>query len=623
MESKLLEYYNRELAYLREMGAEFAERYPKVAGRLGMRGIEVADPYTERLMEGFAFLTSRVQMKMDAEFPRFSQRLLEMIAPNYLAPTPSMAIAEIQPDSSRGDLSKGFIVPRGTMMDSLALKKTGVTCSYTTAHEVNLLPLKIEKVELGGVPADLPLAQLGLSQRGINSALRIRIACDGPQNLGHLDFDRLEFFLGGPDIDALKLLELVMEHHAGIVCQTVSPQPQRQLLASDALRQEGFEPDQALLPDDLRNFDGYRLLQEYFAFPARFRFISLSGLSRLIQRCEDEKAFDIFILLDKSDEQLERVVDASHLALHCTPVINLFPKVAARQKLSEGQHEYHLVVDNIRPLDYEIYAVKKIFGSVDGQRDDQTFRPFWSTWSGDAGNYGAYFSQRREQRVLSEHALRYGTRTGYIGSEVFVSLVDEQHAPWQENLRYISAEVLCTSRDLPLMLQQELGQFIMADSMPVKSLTLRKGPTPPRPALAEGFSTWRLISQLQMNYLSLMDSENEEGAAALRQLLGLYANLAETPVARQVEGVRHCVLEPVHRRVPEPGPVVFARGIGITLTVDERAFSGASPWLFGSVLERLFARLVSINSFTEFTLQSQQRGEIGYWAPRMGKRALL
>ncbi|WP_165745269.1 type VI secretion system baseplate subunit TssF, partial [Enterobacter hormaechei] len=449
------------------------------------------------------------------------------------------------------------------------------------------------------------------------------IACDGPQHLGHLDFDRLEFFLSGPDIEALKLLELVMEHHAGIVCQTVSKQPQRQLLSSDALRQEGFDADQALLPDDLRNFDGYRLLQEYFAFPARFRFISLSGLGKLIQRCEDEKAFDIFILLDKSDDQLERVVDASHLALHCTPVINLFPKVAARQKLSESQHEYHLVVDNIRPLDYEIYAVKKIYASADGQRDDQTFRPFWSTWSGDAGNYGAYFSLRREQRVLSEHALRYGTRTGYIGSEVFVSLVDAQHAPWQENLRYISAEVLCTSRDLPLMLQQELGQFIMADSMPVKALTLRKGPTPPRPALAEGFSTWRLISQLQMNYLSLMDSENEEGAAALRQLLGLYANLAETPVARQVDGVRHCVLEPVHRRVPEPGPVVFARGIGITLTVDERVFSGASPWLFGSVLERLFARLVSINSFTEFTLKSQQRGEIGYWAPRMGKRALV
>ncbi len=133
MDSKLLDYYNRELAYLREMGAEFAEQYPKVAGRLGMRGIDVADPYIERLMEGFAFLTSRVQLKMDAEFPRFSQRLLEIIYPNYLSPTPSMAIAELQPDSSKGDISNGFVGPRGTMMDSQTLKKSGITCSYATA----------------------------------------------------------------------------------------------------------------------------------------------------------------------------------------------------------------------------------------------------------------------------------------------------------------------------------------------------------------------------------------------------------------------------------------------------------------------------------------------------------
>jgi type VI secretion system protein ImpG len=215
-----------------------------------------------------------------------------------------MAIAEIQPDSSRGDLSKGFIVPRGTMMDSLALKNRRDLQLY---HGARGQPAAAENRQgrAGRRARRSAAGAAGPEPTGINSALRIRIACDGPQNLGHLDFDRL-FFLGGPDIEALKLLELVMEHHAGIVCQTVSPQPQRQLLASDALRQEGFESDQALLPDDLRNFDGYRLLQEYFAFPARFRFISLSGLSRLIQRCEDEKAFDIFILLDKSDEQLER-----------------------------------------------------------------------------------------------------------------------------------------------------------------------------------------------------------------------------------------------------------------------------------------------------------------------------
>lgn len=364
MDSKLLDYYNRELAYLREMGAEFAEQYPKVAGRLGMRGIDVADPYIERLMEGFAFLTSRVQLKMDAEFPRFSQRLLEIIYPNYLSPTPSMAIAELQPDSSKGDISNGFVVPRGTMMDSQTLKKSGITCSYATAHDVTLQPVRIAAVELGGIPADIPLASLGLQHSGCVSALRIRLECYESVTLNNLQLDQLMFYLAGPDMQAQQLLELLMQHSVGLVCQTVEPQPQRRALALDGLRQEGFAAEQALLPNDLRNFEGYRLLQEYFAFPARFQFFSVNGLRPLLQSVREGKKalrqFEIVVLLDRHDAALERVVDAAHLALHCTPVINLFPKVAERIAINEKNHEYHLVVDNIRPLDYEVFSVQRL-----------------------------------------------------------------------------------------------------------------------------------------------------------------------------------------------------------------------------------------------------------------------
>lgn len=339
MDSKLLDYYNRELAYLREMGAEFAEQYPKVAGRLGMRGIDVADPYIERLMEGFAFLTSRVQLKMDAEFPRFSQRLLEIIYPNYLSPTPSMAIAELQPDSSKGDISNGFVVPRGTMMDSQTLKKNGITCSYTTAHDVTLQPVRIAGVELGGIPADIPLASLGLQHSGCVSALRIRLECYESVTLNNLQLDQLMFYLAGPDMQAQQLLELLMQHSVGLIGQTVETQPQRRALALDGLRQEGFAAEQALLPNDLRNFEGYRLLQEYFAFPARFQFFSVNGLRPLLQSVREGKKalrqFEIVVLLDRHDAALERVVDAAHLALHCTPVINLFPKVAERIAINE------------------------------------------------------------------------------------------------------------------------------------------------------------------------------------------------------------------------------------------------------------------------------------------------
>ncbi|AHG20839.1 type VI secretion system protein ImpG [Chania multitudinisentens RB-25] len=628
MNRKLLEYYNRELTYLREMGAEFAENYPKVAGRLGMQGIDIADPYIERLMEGVAFLTSRVQLKMDAEFPRFSQRLLEIIYPNYLAPTPSMAIAELHPDSNKGDISAGFLVPRGTMLDSLMLKKNGVTCSYTTAHDVTLQPVRLKGVELGGLPADLPLASLGLQHSGGVSALRIKLECYETVALNHLKLDQLMFYLSGNDIHAQQLQELIMQHTVGLVCQTVEAQPQRRALPQHALQQEGFEPEQALLPNDLRNFDGYRLLQEYFAFPARFQFFSIGCLQPLLQSVpEGKKAprqFEIVLLLDKQDPALERVVDVSHLTLHCTPVINLFPKIAERISISEKNHEYHLVVDNIRPLDYEIFSVQRLVGSSREKRHEQEFRHFYATQGTDNSNYGAYFSLRREQRTLSERARRYGTRTGYVGSEVFISLVDEHQSPWHSDLKYLSADVLCTSRDLPLaLLQQEHGHFVMPDSLPVKQVTLKKGPTPPRAALSEGITTWQLISQLQLNYLSLMDTDPEQGAASLRQLLSLYGDLSEPAIAKKIQGIRHCKLRPIHRRVPEPGPIVFARGIAIDLTVDEQAFSGGSAYLLGCVLERLFSRMVSINSFTEMQLISQQRGEIAWWPARIGKRALI
>ncbi|MFD1200016.1 type VI secretion system baseplate subunit TssF [Brucella gallinifaecis] len=628
MESRFLDYYNRELVYLREMGAEFAEQYPKVAGRLGMCGIDVADSYIERLMEGFAFLTARIQLKMDAAFPCFSQSLLEIIYPNYLSPTPSMAIAELHPDSSKGGISNGFMVPRGTIMDSQTLKKDGTTCSYTTAHDVMLQPVRLVSAELGGIPADIPLISLGLHNSSCLSALRIRLECYESVALNDLHLDQLMFYLAGPEMHAQQLLELLMQHSVGLICQTVEAQPQRQALPLDALCQEGFAADQALLPNDLRNFEGYRLLQEYFAFPARCQFFSISGLGLLLQRVRKEKKalrqFEIVVLLDRQNAALEQLVDVNHFALHCTPVINLFPKTAERITVDETKHEYHLVVDKLRPLDYEVFSVQRLVGNASEKRDEQEFRSFYNTLTADSGNYGAYFSLRREPRLLSERARRYGTRTGYAGSEVFISVVDEQQSPWHNDLKYLTANVLCTSRDLPLLLrQQDQSNFMISDSIPVKQISLRKGPTPPRPALAQGIVTWRLISQLQLNYLSLMDATPEQGAASLRQLLGLYGNSSEPAVAKQILGVRHCNLHPIHRRVPEPGPIVFARGIAIDLKVDEQAFSGSSPYIFGSVLERVFSRLVAMNSFTEMTLSSEQRGKIAHWGARMGKRMLI
>ncbi|AOM40250.1 type VI secretion system baseplate subunit TssF [Xenorhabdus hominickii] len=624
MDNKLLEYYNRELVYLREMGKEFAERYPKVANRLGMHGIDVVDPYVERLMEGFAFLTSRIQLKMDAEFPRFSEQLLEMLYPNYLSPTPSMAIVELQPDTSKGDISHGFLVPRGTTMHSQTLKKEGITFHYTTTQDVTLQPLHLRHIELGRIPANIPLMTLDLHHYGAVSALRIRLKCEGKFFLNELNLNKLIFFLSGPDIQSQQLLELIMDHSVGIVCQTLGDVPQYQILPDISPHHEGFDDNQALLPNDPRNFSGYRQLQEYFAFPARFQFFSISGMGSLLKQTKEENEFELILLLDKADTDLERLVDKSYLALNSTPVINLFPKVTERVTVEESTNEYHLVVDNIHPLNYEIFSVQRLHGADIKRKETQIFRPFWSTFSDDKGNYGAYFSLRREPRILSEYAHHYGTRSSYIGTETFISIVDEQHSPWPNELKFLTADVMCTNRDLSAVLrQQDLDNFVMLDSIPINQIVFLKRPTIPRPALTQGSASWKLISQLQLNYLNFMDKDDEQGTQALRQLLSLYANLAEPAVIRQINGIRHCSLKTIYRRVPEPGPIVFARGVSIRLEVNEQEFAGTSPWLLGSVLEKLFSHLVTMNSFTEMTLYSQQRGNIGFWPARMGNNKLI
>ena len=139
MDPRLLRHYNQELAHLREMGAEFAQQFPKIAARLGIDGIEVSDPYVERLFEGFAFLAGRVQLKLEAEFPRFTQRLLDIVYPQFLAPTPSMLIAQFKPDLNDPGLAGGVTLPRGSRMHSLLGKGDETACEFRTAQAVELL----------------------------------------------------------------------------------------------------------------------------------------------------------------------------------------------------------------------------------------------------------------------------------------------------------------------------------------------------------------------------------------------------------------------------------------------------------------------------------------------------
>jgi len=625
MDPRLLRYYNLELQHLRETGAEFAEQFPKIASRLGMHGLEVADPYVERLLEGVGFLAARVQLKLDAEFPRFTQALLEIVYPHYLAPTPSMLVAQLKPDPNDPNLAAGPTVPRGSTMSGLQAADDATACEFRTAHDVTLWPLEIVSAGYFSFAPDLPLNTLPVAQR-IKGGVRIRLRTTAGLKFAQTPIDRVSFYLTGRDDVANRLYELCLATSLGVLVMPSKGSPRwHELLPAASVRPVGFEDAEALLPVTLRSFQGYRLLQEYFSFPQRFRFFELTGLARALKRVDGDQA-ELVILLGRGEPTLESVVDASNLALFCTPAINLFHKRADRVHVSDSAHEYHVVADRTRPLDFEIYEVTSVVGHGIGTDSDQQFLPFYSAYSSDQEHQqSAYYTTRREPRLVSATAKRRGSRSSYIGTEVFLSLVDSAQAPFSGDLRQLSIQALCTNRDLVLQMPIGVGTSDLALDVaaPVTGIRVLSGPSRPYSPLADGAVAWRAISHLSLNYLSLVQATEEQGAAALRDLLELYAANADVSARRQIEGIRSVRVGRVVRRLRAPGPLAFGRGLEIVVQIDELAFEGASGFLFGAVLDRYFARHVSINSFTETVLRSGARGEINRWGLQWGARPTL
>lgn len=624
MDERLLDYYNTELRHLREMAGEFAREYPKIAGRLSLDkdAREICpDPYVERLLEGFAWLAARVHLKLDSEFPRFTQSLLETVYPHYLCPIPSMAIVRFDPEETDAALGPGVPIKRGTLLRSSIGKGEKTSCTFQTAQEVRLLPLKI--AEMRYFTRDV--AELGLpADIRAKAALRIRLQATADVPLKEIAVDPLVFFLRGADDTPAMIYEQIFAAKTGLVVQ--SGTERGKLLGrypAEAIRRVGFADDQALLPPSPRSFEGYRLLREYFAFPQRFLFFEAAGFADAVRKCQGN-TLDLVIPLKDQDTRLEGRIDASFVELFCSPVINLFSKTLDRVAITDRFSEFHVVPDRNRPLDFEVFEIESVtgYGATAGQ--EQEFRPFYLAKDADV-SAGAFYTTQRLPRVPSARDRQFGMKTSYAGTELYLSMVDATAAPYRSELRQLGLRALCTNRHLPIQMARGAGRtdFTMDVNAPVAAIRCLAGPTVPRPSPAEGRFSWKLISHLALNYLSLVDAAGQEGAGGLRDILKLYADTSDRQIGRQIEGLLSVKSKPIIRRVRTPGPIAFARGLEITVNFDELAFEGTGVFILGAVLEQFFARYVSINSFTETVIRTQQRGQIMVWPAQVGKRQIL
>lgn len=630
MDRRFIEHYEIELGHLRRMADEFKRDYPKAAGRLAL-GQDPPDPYVERLLEGFAFLAARVQLKLDAEFPRFTQSLIETVYPSYLAPLPAMAIIQFKPDPNDSALAAGFVLPRGSPLRS-ADRSESTQCVFRTAHSVRLLPIHLKGKDEAKPQKDekavhyftRDLSELALPESvSAKAALRLRLKCEGGLKFNQIAFDQLVLHLPGTDELPGLLYEQIFARKTALVLQSASrPVKIYGVLPAAQIRRVGFTDEEALLPVGPRFFSGYRLLQEYFAFPKRFLFIELAGLGEAARRCPEDE-LDIVIPLAAADTGLERRnVDGKCFELFCTPAINLFPKDGIKVDLRRERSEFHVVPDKVKTLDFEIYSLEEVVGVSAIPGEKVPFHSFY--YSPDlGGRHSAFYTTQRVPRLLTDRERRYGPVSDYFGTDLYVSLVDAEAAPYRSDLTELEIRALCTNRHLPISMPVNLEKDFEYDaSAPLKAVKcLAK--TEPRPSAGDGDFRWRIISHFSLNYRPLLAAEGEEGAKALRELLRIYADPQDSLLAEQIKGLQSAHARPVVRRIQVPGPISFGRGLELTVGFDEKPFAGSGVFLLGAVLEQFFARYVSLNSFTETVIATAQRGEIMRWPALTGTRQLL
>ena len=620
MDPRLLEYYNRELQFMRETGAEFARQYPRVAARLGLEGIECADPYVERLLEGFAFLAARVQWKLDARHPQFTQHLLELVYPGFLAPVPAAAIVELVPDMEEGSLKGGVHIQRGSTLKTPLGKGERTSCEFRTTQDVTLWPLTVAEAKYLSGTGAIHTQGTSVDSR-TKAAIRLRLSSIPGVAISSLPLESLVFHIKATPAVAARIYEQMLANCIGVRVRPMPAQRSDIALPSSCVREVGFDDTTSLLPVTRAGFGGFRLLQEYFILPERFMFVALGDLAPALRACPTSEV-DITLLLDRAQPALEGALDASQFRLNCTPAINLFPKTCGRLELHGREVEYHVIPDRNRPQDFEIYSIEKVAGITHAGTETFPIAPFYAAAHRTAADSErAYYTMQRRPRLASTRQARSGERTSYLGTECFLSVADTERRFERGEAPQADVQALCTNRDLPIYSSFGKGRtdFLLESGAPVAAVRVITGPTAPRGAPGWGDGTWRLINHLSLNYLSLESG----GVQLLRDFLALYADPNDSVAARQIEGLKDVSFAPVVRRLSVPGPISHGRGLAITVTLDDAAFEGTGLLPLATALERFFGRYVSLNSFTQLHLHSASRGEIKQWPIRIGARHIL
>ena len=585
----ILQYYKRELSYLRTQGADFAQRYPKVASRLALHGTESLDPHTERLIEATAFLAARVHRDLDQAAPQIASALLDNVCPTLVQTIPSMTVAQFDLDLTQGKVTAGFRVPRHTGL--AALTEAGESCRFRTAWDTVLWPVKISNATFGD-----------------DATLRLTLECEAGVDFSELELTQLRLHLHGDWVVTMPLYELLV---AGVTGVSVRPaQGAASMLSPSAWREVGYAPEDSVLPQPSHAHPAFCLMQEYFAFPRKFHFFDLHVPAG---RLGTGRSCEIVLHLDRAPRGLG-MLGPQHFRLGCTPIVNLFAQTSEPIVIDRRHYEYRLVADQKREAITEIHSILSVIAS-DPAQDRATTLPCFTaadrvgnSQDPQAAANPMFWSVRREQSV----------RSNAPGVDMYLGFVDASNVAGQPDVPVVYANVLCTNRRLAEHVPVGARMLVERVSQNARVRCLYE-PTSQRNPPLDSATLWRLVSLLTRNYHSLVGGAT--GRRELQEMLRLFASDGPRE-EEQIRGIRSIEARNVTAHVGSDAWRGYCRGTEVSIEFDADTFVGGSPLLMGAVFARFFAMYTSVNSFVRLVVR---RGDEIWkqWEPMTGCQQTL
>ncbi len=600
----LIQYYQRELAFLRNSAGAFADAHPKIASRLRLTREAVEDPHIGRLIESVAFMNARLRHKIDDEFPELSDAMLLTLYPHLIQPVPSFFVAHLEPSA---ELDKPTLVPKGTMVTTEPVN--GEPCRYRLCWDTMLLPLRLTAAAMGGLPLDAPA--LGLHQA--KGVLRISLAGSTPEvELAGIGLDTLRLFIRSDARRAQILVEQLGVNLLGIGVGTGPDDPRAVLLPPTALRLMGLEAGELLLPQTDVASLAYAGVQEHFSYPQKHLFFEVSGLAARTLDLTGP-AVELFFYFDKLSPELERVVRADDFDLFATPALNLFEMDAEPIQLDQTRIEYRIIPDARREDAIEVHSVREVL-LQDGTGERRAAPSLYSV-DRPSGRMGRFFHATARRSSFNPGG----------GDDVFLSIADLDGTLLADDTTVASARVLATNRDLPTRLPFGGGRpsLALADQIPgLAGVAALTKPTPTRRPSRRRAAVWKLIGQLSLNHLSL--AGGKAGGQALREVLALY-DVTDTPESAHLrERLVGVSAAPGVARMRLKGHTALCAGVDVTLEIDDDRLSGSGSFLLCAVVERFLATACALNSFVRLSVKlRRESGVWKTWTPRVGDRALV